>query len=106
MPYFFVKFTYPTHLIDEVLKKNLEVVSKFPPDPSLGEAVVTATSANDKGIISLNIFEVKEGKFDEASALVLRIVTEYRNIVGLEYTLEVWATAPEAMASLGLPLPG
>jgi hypothetical protein len=105
VPYIFTKFTFPTHKTDEVVKKNIEVLPKFTLDPSVGEIVVTATGANDRGLISLSILEVKKGKFDEASALVMKMVTEYRNIEGLEYSIEVWATAPEAMAAIGMPQP-
>ena len=88
------------------MKKHLEVLPKFPLDPSLGDLVAGATKADDRGVVSLNIYEVKEGKFDDMSKYLMKLATEYRNIEGLEYTIEVWATAVEAMESLGMTLPG
>ena len=67
MPYIFIKSRYPSHKIDELLKKNLEVVPKYPPNPSLGETVVSATKADGQGIVSLSIYEVKKGKFEYVS---------------------------------------
>lgn len=96
---------YPTHKIDEVVKKNLEIVPKYPPNPSLGESVVTAAKGVDQGIVSLTVYEVKEGKFDEAMEIWMKGAAEFRNIEGLEYSIEVWATTAEAMGALGMTPP-
>ena len=106
MPYIFIKVVYPTHKIDEVVKKNIEILSKYPPDPSLGETVVAATNATEQGIVSLTVYEVKEGKFIEAQSRWLKAVTEFRNIEGLEYSFETWATAFEAYEAIGKTPPG
>ncbi|MBY8984575.1 MAG: hypothetical protein KGD65_05900 [Candidatus Lokiarchaeota archaeon] len=105
MPFLFIRFVYPTHKIDEVVKKNLEIIPNYPPDPSRGETVVQAARGVEQGIESLTIFEVKQGKFDETMATWMKIAAEFRNIEGLEYSIEVWATNPEAMGSLGLTPP-
>ena len=106
MPYIFIKTVYPTHKIDEVVKKYLEVLPKYPPDPSLGETVAAATNATEQGIISLTVYEVKEGKFEEAMNRWMTGAAEYRNIEGLEYSIETWATAVEAFGSIGKTPPG
>lgn len=106
MPYIFIKSTYPSHKIDEVVKKYLEVLQKFPPDPSMGEQVANATRADGQGIVGLTVFEVKEGKFDEAMKRWMSAMTEFRNIEGYEYSMDVWATVIEAFAAIGMTPPG
>jgi len=105
VPYIFIKSTYPSHKIDELLKKNLEVVPKYPPNPSLGETVVSATKADGQGIVSLSIYEVKKGKFEEAMDLWVKGQMEFRNIEGYEFSIETWVTAAEAFAAIGMTPP-
>lgn len=106
MPYLFIKSTYPSHKIDEVVKKILEVMQKFPPDLSLGEQVAGATKADEKGIVGLTVYEVKEGKFDEAMKRWMIVMSEFRNIEGYEYSMDVWATTIEAFGAIGMTPPG
>ncbi|MFX1501849.1 MAG: hypothetical protein ACFFDH_12870, partial [Promethearchaeota archaeon] len=105
MPYLFLTVKYPSHKIDELAKKLVEIVPKYPPDPSLGELVVRGTRAVGEGIISLNIYTVKEGKLEESIAQRSKMVSELRNIEGLEYSIEVWVTIVEAYDSIGIKLP-
>ena len=83
-------------MIPKVTERYLEVVQKFPPDPSLGEVVApTASKATKKGIKSLTLYDVKEGKFDEASARVVDFMSNFNDIEGAEWALEVWAKQAE-----------
>lgn len=105
MPYLFIKSTYPSHKADEVLKKNLEVVPKYPPDPSLGETVASASRGVEQGVESITIYEVKKGKFDEAMEIWMKGLLEFRNIEGYEMSIEVWPTAAEAFNAIGMKPP-
>ena len=105
MPYIFTKIIYPPHKIDEMVKKYIEILPKYPPDPSLGEVAVGATKTSEEGIVSLTVFEVKEGKLQEALNLTNRNVSEYRTVEGVKYSIEVWGTAIEAFAAIGMTPP-
>ena len=105
MPYIFIKSVYPSHKVDEVVKKYLEIMPKYPPDSSLGESVVSATKLVEHGVISFTAYEVKEGKFEEAMNRWMKGMGEFRNIEGYECSIEVWATAAEAFGSIGMKPP-
>ncbi|MHA2401149.1 MAG: hypothetical protein ACXADU_19965 [Promethearchaeota archaeon] len=105
MPYIISKLIYPPHKIEEMVKKVIEITPKYPPDPSLGEVVVSATKTSEDGIVTLTILEVKEGKLQEALNLASRNVSEFRTIEGVRYPLEVWGTTVEAYAAIGMTPP-
>lgn len=103
MPYL-VSFTcWPSDKTDEVLKKAIEVLQKYPPDPSLGEPVVpNAAKATLNGIKTIGITEVKEGKLEESLARARAILNMYAiRVAGFEYSIEVWSNVEEAYASIG-----
>ena len=105
MPYIFIISVYPSHKADEVVKKYLEILPKYPPDLSIGKVVVNATKLAEQGIKSFTAVEVEEGKLEEAINLWTKGLAEFRNIEGYEATIEVWATAAEAFGSIGLKPP-
>lgn len=105
MPFIFSKIIYPPHKIDELVKKYIEILPKYPPDPSLAEVALGATKATEEGIVSLTVFEVKEGKFQEAFNLVTRNTSAFRTVEGVKYSIEVWATTIEAFAAIGMTPP-
>ncbi|MFW9824054.1 MAG: hypothetical protein ACFFE4_14005 [Candidatus Thorarchaeota archaeon] len=102
MPYVIFKCWWPSDKTDEVVNKAFEVTPKFPPDPSLAEQVVqNCVKAGKRGIINLSISEVKRGKLEEALTRTQEMAVQYQNIVGFEYSIEVWSTAVEAFAAIG-----
>jgi len=105
MPYIFITSVYPSHKVDEVVKKYLEIIRKYPPDPSLGKSIVSATKLVEQGVKGIIAYEVKEGKFEEAMNRWMRSIGEFRNIEGYECSIEVWATAAEAFGSIGMKPP-
>ena len=58
MPFLFIRFVYPPHKIDEVVQKNLEIKPNYPPNPSIGETVISAARGVVQGIESVSIYEV------------------------------------------------
>ena len=102
MPYLLTKAWWPSDKTMEVVNKGVEVVSKYPADPSISEEVVpNCVKAAKNGIINISIDEVKPGKLEEALTRARKAAAEYHNIVGFEYSIEVWATAVEAFATIG-----
>ena len=102
MPYILTKAWWPSDKTEEVVKKGFEVASKYPPDHSLSETIVqNCVKANKRGILNITIGEVKKGKLEEALTLAQKSVVEYHNIVGFEYSIEVWSNAIEAFATVG-----
>ncbi|MHA2287476.1 MAG: hypothetical protein ACXABG_01690 [Promethearchaeota archaeon] len=105
MPYLVIRSVYPPHKIDELVKKLMEVTPKYPPDPSIGEQVLGAVKATEQGHISMTVFEVKEGQLDAAYARWTKGMAEYRNVEGFKYSIDVWSTGEEALATIGVTVP-
>jgi hypothetical protein len=106
MPYIVTRTWYPTHKTPEVAKRYLEVLEKFPPDEKLIEPVVPASiRATERGIASIGISLVKEGKLEEALSRTIETMVMYHEIEGYEYSVEVQYTAIEALAFIGMSIP-
>jgi hypothetical protein len=99
MVYIVVKSFFPTHQNETVNARNIEMMTKFPPDNSLAEPIVPlAARATKEGIEAMGINLVKEGKFDEALIRTGRAMAMFNDIEGFEYSLEIWVTLPEVQA--------
>ena len=102
MPYLVLKSWWPSDKNPEVANKVIELFPKYPPDPSLSEAVVpNCIKASDKGIMNISIAEVKKGKLEEAMNRAQIYAVEFHDIVGFEYSIEVWLTQIEAWSVIG-----
>ncbi|MFX0080902.1 MAG: hypothetical protein ACFE94_04030 [Candidatus Hodarchaeota archaeon] len=102
MPYIIVQTRWPSEAIPAVVKKAIEVVAKYPQDESLGEQVVpNAVKATLDGIITMGVYLVKEGKFEEAMARTIATMAMYGPVPGFEYSIETWATQEEAYGAIG-----
>ncbi|MFX1580533.1 MAG: hypothetical protein ACFFBJ_12860 [Promethearchaeota archaeon] len=103
MPYIVTHSRYPTHKIPEVAKRYLKVMEKFPPDETLSEEIVPASvKATERGIASIGISLVKEGKLEEALARTTQAMVMYHDIEGYEFSIEVQNTVSEALAFIGM----
>lgn len=99
MVYIVVKAWYPSHKTEEVEKRYMEGLQKYPPDTSLAEQVVPlAARATKDGLEVMAISLVKEGKFDQALARIGRVSAMFGDIEGYEYSITVWVTLQEAQA--------
>ena len=105
MPYIIATSTYPSHKQDEVVKKYLELIPKYPADESLGVNVAQPVTFTDTGLKVVSIWEVKEGKFEAAYTRINTYFYEFKNIEGCETSIKVWSTFPEATAIAGIPVP-
>lgn len=105
MPHILIRTWFPPHKAQEVAKVYMEELQKYRPDRSLGKSLATAIKSSDKGIVSIEIFEVKEGKLEESLKHYHKVQIMYHNIEGFKYEVEVWRTPVEAMELLGMKPP-
>jgi len=89
-------------------KVFLEAQKKFPDDRSLAKRLLNnAVAATKEGYKIVIADEIKEGKLKEYIALVNKqLIFFAESIEGYQYQIEVMSSLPEAMAILGLELPG
>ena len=102
MPYLISTAIFPGEKIPDIVRKVIEVNKKFPPDESLGEAVVpNALKGTLDGIKAISILEVKEGKLEAAITRTTALLNSYVVIPGYKYSIDVWSTVEEAYGSIG-----
>lgn len=105
MPNILIKTWFPPHKADEVANVYMEELKSHRPDRTLGKSLTTSIKSNQNGIVSLEIFEVKEGKLEDALTHYHDVQIMYHNIEGFRYEIEVWRTPVEALALLGMKPP-
>ena len=97
---------YPSHLGAAVGKRFLEMLQKFPPDPSLGEGIIpAAVKRTEYGIQAISVSEVAKGKLEEALKRGQDSLSMFNDLEGVEFSLEVYMTASEALTTIGMKLP-
>jgi hypothetical protein len=98
---------YPHGESENVGKKFIEVMSKYPDDPTAAEPILYgAVNATTEGIRVISVAAVKNGKVKEAIDLATRRMLEYSNaIAGFRYTLDVSYDVVEAMGILNMKSP-
>ena len=107
MVYIVITAWYPTDIMDEVVDTYFEVLKQMPFDRSLGkETIQVAVSSSKKGIKTMSISEVKEGKLEEALAYASKRLVPLQRIKGFEVKTRVWLTVFEALENIGRSLPG
>ena len=106
MPYIFTTSSYPTDLRDEVVEAYFKMLKEMPFDKSLGkETIQVAVTTNPRGVESLSIMSVKEGKLTEAYLWTYRRMSYFQLIKGFEYKIRVWTTIVEALETINRKLP-
>ena len=76
---------------------------EYPPDEALGTQVVPAASkTTHQGVKVLGVTEVKQGQLEAAMERVQNALAMFLNIPGFEYSIDIYATAAEAMATIGM----
>jgi hypothetical protein len=106
MPYIFTTSSYPTDLRDEAVEAYFKMLKEMPFDKSLGkETIQVAVTTNPRGIESLSIMNVKEGKLTEAYLWTYRRMSYFQLIKGFEYKIRVWTTIVEALETINRKLP-
>ena len=97
MPFIIAIAQYPSHKQQEAIAKQVQVVSKYPYGEVL-KVICSTINTTDKGVKGMFIYEPKEGKFLDALTMIRKLFYNFIDIEGLEYTIETWYTADEAMA--------
>ena len=97
---------YPSDKAMEAAKKYLEMLKKYPPDPTLGaEVVPAAVKTTEHGIKVINFVEVKKGKLEAAYDRAINEMAMFLSIVGFEYSIDIYASVAEAFTTVGMSLP-
>ena len=103
MPYVITRCWYLNHIADDVVKKYLEVIQKYPPDESIAKPVIpAAVTATKEGIEVLSVDDVERQRIGDALERSVVFMTEFRNIPGFNYEIKTWSTVEEALARIGL----
>ncbi|MHA1932265.1 MAG: hypothetical protein ACW96X_06970 [Promethearchaeota archaeon] len=106
MPYIIVFVKFPSHIANEVSKRFMESLQKFPDDNSLGEVLVrSAVKTSIEGVNVLTVTRVNEGKLEDALRNTNNQIAFFVDIEGYEASIEVWGTVQETLATLGMKMP-
>ena len=104
--YILLTVWFPASKSIEVGKKALEVNERFPDDESIMKTILPGGLMRTKdGIKGISVFEVVEGKFEEAYNIATDILAAYAEVDGLNCRIDTMATATESMESIGLTIP-
>jgi hypothetical protein len=103
MPYIITRVWYPPDKAEEVGKKYLEILEKYPPDESLAKTIVPAAVGSTKdGLEAILISEVERQKVGDALEREANLMAEFRYIEGFNWEIKTWSTAAEALQRIGL----
>ena len=106
MPYMFTTSSYPTDLREEAVEAYFKMLNEMPFDKSLGkETIKVAVTTTPKGVKTLSIMDVKEGKLTEALLWDYRRMSYFQLIKGFEFKIRVWTNIVEALDSINRSLP-
>ena len=98
------KATYPTHKQAEFVKIFIKIQGKY--DMSqLEKNSMGGVKATENGFQIINLWDIKEGKTDEAMETIGKMYYEFINIEGCEFTLDVFYSGDEALKIAGVNLP-
>jgi hypothetical protein len=107
MPYIIFSSLYPSDKVQEVGKRYLEAITKYPPNEKLATPLVpVAVKGTHQGIQVMGISEVKKGKLEEAYMYSVNMMSMFHNIPGFEYKVDIHLNLEEAMGVIGMKLPG
>ena len=102
----FTTSSYPTDLREEAVEAYFKMLKEMPFDKSLGkETIQVAVTTNPRGVESLSIMNVKEGKLTEAYLWTFKRMSYFQLIKGFEFKIRVWTTIVEALETINRKLP-
>jgi len=105
MVYLVIELWYPPGKESEAGNKYLEIMKKYPADPSISEAVIPfAINTTPEGTHTFTVSTVKKGKVEEAIKRATQSMLEF-SIEGLRYQIRTYLTATEAMSLIKLKMP-
>ncbi len=105
MVYLFLEVWYPPGKETEAVNQYLEIMKKYPEDPSISEAVIPfAANSTPEGTHTIIVDAVKKGKLEKAIKRTTQSMLEF-SIEGFRYQIRTYLTATEAMSLLKLKMP-
>lgn len=105
MVYLVLDVWYPPGKESEAGNQYLEVMKKYPGDPSISEAVIPfAVNSTPEGTHTFTVSTVKKGKLEEAIKRTTQSMLEF-SVEGMRYQIRTYLTAPEAMRLINLQMP-
>ena len=107
MPYIITTSIYPSEKGPEAAERYLEAIQKYPPDANLAvEVIPAAVKSTHEGVKVIIIKEVKEGNLEDALKLTVDMMVMFHSIPEFRYTTEIYYKLEEALALIGMSLPG
>ena len=103
MPYIVVHSWYPPHIGEEVVKKYMEAMEKYPEEERLGDPTVpVAVSSTVNGIECLSISNIKPNMLEEALERTNNTMAMFNSIPDYRHETKVWMTLEEGLKSIGM----
>ena len=103
MPYIVVHTWYPPHIGEEVVKKYMEAMEKYPEEERLGDPTVpVAVSSTVNGIECLSISNIKPNMLEEALERTNNTMAMFNTLADYRYETKVWMTLEEGLKSIGM----
>ncbi|UCC19543.1 MAG: hypothetical protein JSV62_15820 [Promethearchaeota archaeon] len=100
------KVVFPHAKSSKVAKKNIEMIKKYPADPSLGTTLVIGVKSTIDVMEVLAVVDVKNGKVEENMSNLAKQYQEYAlEIDGFKYQMETYFSIAEAYNILGMEPP-
>ena len=97
---------FPHGKSSEVAKKNIEMIQKYPNDPSLGEGLALGVKPTTDGMKVLFVGEVNKGKVEEYMSRMAKQYQEFAlQIDGYTYQIETYFSVAEAYKILNMEPP-
>ena len=96
---------YPLAAANEVGKRYLKNLTKYPPDASLGKNLLIGVSSVKEGIKVISIADVVKGKYEDSLRRIAQSNQEFADIEGFSYEIETLMDITEAMPIIGMEAP-
>ncbi len=104
--YILITVWFPASKAVEVGKKALEIMEKLPQDEMISKTILPGGLMRTKnGTKGIAVYEVMEGKFEEAFNRASEILALYAEVEGLNSRIDTMTTAAEALETTGLAIP-
>ena len=99
------KAIYPSHKQVEFVKTYIKLQGKYNMSP-VEKKNIGGVKVTENGFQIINVWDIKEGKTDEALEIIGKMHYEFINIEGLEFDIDVIYSGEEALKIAGVNLPG
>lgn len=108
MPYVFVTSRFPPHTAERLAKIYVETLKELRSQlrDAGKEIIPNAVKATNKGIEVIGVWDIKEGKLEEFLAIEQKFLTNYHDVEGYRYQMDVRFKITEALDMIGIKMPG